>query len=65
MLILFPKKKGVKIATTIIFQAMQDELSYQHIMGMINFASQFGAITEEECKALIAHLNEQYRLKKS
>jgi hypothetical protein len=59
MLILFPKEKGVKIATTIIFQEMAAGAGFRYILGMIDFAWKFGAITPEERTALIQYLKER------
>lgn len=59
MIILFPKRKGVKIATTLIFQAMEERKPQEYISGMIHFALAFGAITEAEKQALIEHLEER------
>lgn len=59
MLILFPKHKGVKIATTLIFEAMLSGAGYNYILGMIDFARKFGAITKEEEKSLLIHLAER------
>lgn len=58
MLILFPKRKGVKIATTIIFREMEVGAGYNFIMGMIYFARKFGAITHKEQVALTEYLIE-------
>lgn len=65
MLILFPKRKGVKIATTLIFEAIEEGHSFAHIFGMIDFASRFGAITDKERSALIQHLKESFGYRKS
>ena len=59
MIILFPKRKGIKIATTIIFQAMEDKMPYDFIVGMIYFASAFGAINPKEQQALMQYLNKE------
>ena len=59
MLILFPKRKGVKIATTLIFKAMYAGASFHYMLGMIDFAKSFGAITEEEEKSLLEYLKER------
>ena len=59
MLILFPKHKGVKIATTLIFQAIIDGASFHYIAGMIDFARSFGAITAAEEKALLDYIAER------
>lgn len=61
MLILFPKRKGVKIATTLIFEAIGAGASYHYVLGMIEFAKRFGAITAEEEKGLLEHLTEKYQ----
>ena len=59
MLILFPKHKGVKIATSIIFEEMHKGAGFHYILGMIAFARRFGAITAAEEKALIQYLEER------
>lgn len=59
MIILFPKRKGVKIATTLIFEEMRQGASYSFILGMIYFASKFGAITPKEQAALTEYLIER------
>ena len=59
MLILFPKRKGVKIATTLIFEEMRNGAGYHFVLGMIYFAAKFGAITDEEAQGLIKHLEER------
>jgi hypothetical protein len=56
VLILFPKRKGVKIATTLIFEEMQRGASFHYLLGMITFARRFGAITIEEEKGLLDYL---------
>lgn len=56
MIILFPKRKGVKIATEIIFREISAGAGYGFIMGMIYFASKFGAITHKEQVALTEYL---------
>lgn len=64
MMILFPKDRyGVKIALKLIFEAMEQGASYTYIIGMIDFARQFGAITAEEEKALTEYLIERERVK--
>ena len=66
-LILFPKRKGVKIATTLIFKEMEDltgSHKYFFVLGMIYFAAKFGAITYKEQIALTEHLNEKRSLQK-
>lgn len=63
MIILFPRHKGVKIATTIIFRAMMDGAGFHYILGMIDFARKFGAITSKEEASILEHLNEEYRLR--
>lgn len=55
------KKDGVKIATTIIFEEMIKGAGTHYILGMIDFARRFGAITEDEQKGLIEHLEERGR----
>lgn len=59
MIILFPKRKGVKIATTIIFEEIQAGAGASFILGMIHFARRFGAITPQEQDALIQYLEER------
>ena len=59
MIILFPKRKGVKIATSIIFQQIEEGAGYTFILGMIYFASKFGAITHKEQAALTEYLIER------
>ena len=59
MIILFPKRKGIKIATTLIFKEIKSGAGASFILGMIHFAFSFGAITEEEQKALIQYLEER------
>lgn len=58
MLILFPKRKGIKIATTIIFDAIKRKEDIKIILGMIYFASAFGAINSKEQQALMQYLKE-------
>lgn len=58
MLILFPKRKGVKIATTLIFEEIKRGASYHYILGMLGFARKFGAITDTEEKAILDYLAE-------
>ena len=62
MIILFPKRKGAKIATTIICkelrEASKSSSGYFFILGMIYFAAKFGAITYKEQIALTDYLNE-------
>ena len=60
MLILFPNdKNGVKIATRLIFEAMADGARFHYVLGMIDFARKFGAITQQEEKALLDYLAER------
>ena len=64
MIILFPKRKGVKIATYIIFEEMKNvkkgnSSGYYFLLGMIFFAAKFGAISHKEQIALTEHLNEK------
>ena len=60
MIILFPKRKGVKIATTLIFKEMQQpQTDRAFILGMIHFAFAFGAITKSEQTALIEYLDRE------
>lgn len=61
MLILFPKRKGVKIATTLIFREIDAGAGYNFILGMIYFAAKFGAITHKEQVALTEHLTERLK----
>lgn len=58
MIILFPKRKGIKIATTLIFEAIKERQDYLFILGMIYFAAKFGAITPKEQQALMQYLEE-------
>lgn len=53
------KHKGVKIATTIIFEEIMAGAGTQFILGMLHFARRFGAITEDENAALIQYLEER------
>lgn len=59
MLILFPRRKGVKVATTLIFQEIEAGAGFEFIMGMIYFAAKFGAITQEEQAALVEYLEKR------
>lgn len=59
MLILFQKRKGVKIATSLIFEEMQKGASVHYILGMIDFAFKIGAITKDERSALIQYLEKR------
>ena len=69
MIILFPKRKGAKIATTIISkelreaskirEASKSSSGYFFVLGMIYFAAKFGAITYKEQIALTDYLNEK------
>ena len=59
MLILFPKRKGIKIATTIIFDAIEKGADSAYVLGMIHFAFAFGAITLKEEQALFEYLKER------
>jgi hypothetical protein len=61
MIILFPKRKGVKIATTLIFKQIHKNASIPYVMGAIDFAKSFGAITEAEAQALTEHLLEEVK----
>lgn len=58
-MILFPKRKGIKIATTIIFEEITAGTGASFIMGMLHFARRFGAITQEEQAALIQYIEER------
>lgn len=58
MIILFPKKKGVKIATALILEEISQGASYHYILGMIDFARKFKAISAQEARALIDYLQE-------
>lgn len=59
MIILFPKKKGVKIATTLIFKEIAKGSHPLFILGMIYFANKIGAITEKEMSGLTEYLWER------
>lgn len=59
MMILFPKKKGIKIATYLIIEEILANQDKAYIMGMIDFALRFGAITHNEKAALIQYLEER------
>lgn len=59
MLILFPKRNGVKIATTIIFEAMLAGAGFHYLLGMLAFARKFGAITEAEEKGILDYIEER------
>ena len=59
MMILFPKRKGVKIATALIFEEIEAGASATFILGMIHFATKFGAINKQEQAALIQYLEER------
>lgn len=59
MIILFPKKNGVKISTTLIFEMMEAGASEGYVLGAIDFAFSFGAITVSERDALIDYLLER------
>ena len=59
MLILFPKRKGIKIATTILFELIETHKDQTYIQGAIDFARAFGAITEKEQLALCDYLKER------
>ena len=61
MIILFPKRKGAKIATTILFQYLRNGAGFHYCLGAIDFAFAFGAITEKEKKALLEYLEERMR----
>ena len=61
MIILFPKRKGVKIATTLIFEAIGAGRAYSFVQGAIWFASSFGAITKKEAQALTQYLDENWK----
>lgn len=61
MIILFPKRKGVKIATAIIFRAIERKAGFNYIMGMLEFAHEFGAITGAERATLTQYLVESYK----
>ena len=53
------KENGVKIATTIIFREIAAGAGFHYVLGMIEFAEKFGAITQEESKALLEYLKER------
>ena len=53
------KRNGIKIATTIIFEEIKQGASFQRVMGMLDFALSFGAITQAERAALIQYLEER------
>ena len=59
MIILFPRRKGIKIATTLIFKEIEGGAGTSFILGMIHFAFSFGAITRAEQQALIEYLEER------
>ena len=59
MIILFPKRKGVKIATAILFDYIRSGASFHYVLGAIDFAFSFGAITKEEKAALLQYLEER------
>lgn len=59
MVILFPKRKGVKIATTIIFQEIDKGASFHYLLGMVDFAASFGAITAKEQAALLEYIKQR------
>lgn len=59
MLILFPKRNGVKIATALIFKEIDTGASFHYILGMIDFAKRFGAITGAEAAALLEYVKER------
>ena len=63
MMILFPRRKGVKIATTILFEEMERGAGFHYTLGMIHFARRFGAITAKEEAGILEHLNEEYRMR--
>lgn len=60
MLILFPKRNGVKIATTLIFEAIEEKKGFNYVSGMIDFAYSIKAITDAERAALLQYLIESY-----
>ena len=53
------KRNGVKIATTIIFEEIAAGAGIAYVLGMIDFAKRYGAITEAEQAALIQYLEER------
>ena len=59
MMILFPKKDGVKIATTIIWEEILAGASFKYLMGMLDFALRFKAITEKERDIMIEYMIER------
>lgn len=52
----------IKKATTIIFEELQAGAGYHYILGMIDFARKFGAITQEEAQALVQYLEEREKI---
>lgn len=59
MIILFPKRKGIKIATTLIHKALLEGAAADYVKGMIGFALGFGAINAEEAEILTQYLEER------
>ena len=59
MIILFPKRKGVKIATTLIFDLMEKGASSDYLQGAIDFSFAFGAITAKEKQVLMEYLEKR------
>ena len=59
MIILFPKRKGVKIAVAKLFELMRQGASFHYCLGAIDFAFTLGAITEKEKLALLEYLKER------
>lgn len=59
MIILFPKRKGVKISLELICAAMRKGASYHYVLGMLDFAADFGAITPKEKQALLEYLEKR------
>ena len=52
------KQKGVSLSAILIFAAIKERKSYDYVSGMINFTYAYGAINDEERKALIQYLVE-------
>ncbi len=59
MVILFPKRKGVIIAVTKLFELMRQGASFHYCLGAIDFAFALGAITQKEREILIQYLEER------
>ena len=61
MIILFPKRKGVKVATSLIFEELERSTNLSFLLGMLHFAARFGAISQDEEIALYQHITEKFR----